>query len=101
MESFGRYQLLAKLATGGMAQVFLARPAGVGGLRELVVVKRILPHLGANDEFIHMFLREATLAARLSHPSIARVLDVGRVDESYFIAMEYVHGEDVRRIVKR
>lgn len=100
MESFGRYQLLSKLATGGMAQVFLARQTGPDGER-LVVLKRILPHLAENEEFVRMFLQEARVAARLHHPGIAQVFDLGKVSDSFFLAMEYVHGEDFRRIVRQ
>ncbi len=101
METYGRYQLLAKLATGGMAQVYLARQSGPEGFEKLVVLKRILPHLAENAEFVRMFLQEARLSAQLNHPHIAQIYDLGKVGDSYFIAMEYVHGEDVRRVVRQ
>jgi serine/threonine-protein kinase len=100
-ETYGRYQLLKKLATGGMAQIYLARQLGMEGFEKLVVVKRILPHLAENEEFIGMFLQEARIAARLSHPNVVQIYDLGAQDDSYFIAMEYIHGEDVRRVWKR
>lgn len=100
-ETYGRYQLVKKLATGGMAQIFLALQEGVEGFRKTVVLKRILPHLAENDDFITMFLDEARIAARLNHPNIAQIFDLGAHEDSYFIAMEYVHGEDVRRVWKQ
>ncbi len=101
VETYGRYQLLKKLATGGMAQIYLGRQVGLEGFEKLMVVKRILPHLAENDDFITMFLDEARIAARLNHPNIVQIFDLGAQDESFFIAMEYIHGEDVRRVWKR
>lgn len=101
MERYGRYELVAPLAVGGMAEVFLARPAGSRGASRLVVVKRILPHLAKNEEFVSMFLQEARVVARLNHPRIAQILDLGKVGDSYFIAMEYVPGGDFRHVVRQ
>ncbi len=101
VETYGTYQLLKRLATGGMAQIYLARQGGVHGDEKLLVVKRILPHLAENAEFIQMFLDEARIAARLNHPNIVQIFNLGAQDDSYFIAMEYIHGEDVRRVWKR
>src|SRR5688500_15266779 len=98
LETFGRYQLLKKLATGGMGQVFLARQKGPVGFEKLVVVKRILPHLSEEEEFIHMFFDEARIAAHLNHPNIAQIFDLGEVDGIHYIAMEYVHGDSVREL---
>src|SRR5688500_12007649 len=84
-----------------MASIFLARQTGVEGFEKLMVVKRILPHLSENEEFITMFLDEARIAARLNHPNIVQIFNLGAQDDSYFIAMEYIHGEDVRRVWKR
>jgi eukaryotic-like serine/threonine-protein kinase len=100
-EAYGKFQLLKKLATGGMAQIYLARHAGIEGFERLCVVKRILPHLAENRDFVQMFLDEAKIAARLNHPNIVQIYDLGALDESYFIAMEFIHGEDLRRIWKR
>ncbi len=100
LETYGRYQLLKKLAVGGMAQIYLARQVGPEGFEKLLVVKRILPHLAENDDFITMFLDEARIAARLNHPNIVQIFDLGAQDDSYFIAMEFIHGEDVRRVWK-
>ncbi len=100
LETYGRYQLLKKLATGGMAQIYLARQVGPEGFEKLLVVKRILPHLAENEEFITMFLDEARIAARLNHPNVVQIFDLGAQDDSFFIAMEFIHGEDVRRVWK-
>ena len=101
METYGPYQLIKRLATGGMAQIFLARQLGPERFEKLLVVKRILPHLAENDEFIRMFLDEARIAARLNHPNVVQIFNLGAQDDSYFIAMEFIHGEDVRRVWKR
>ncbi len=98
MEKIGRFELVKKIAAGGMAEIFLARRVGPEGFEKYVVIKRILPHLAENREFVDMFLQEARLAVRLNHPNIAQVFDLGESLGSYFIAMEYVHGEDLRRI---
>jgi len=82
---------------GGMAQIYLAREEGDP---QLLVIKRILPHLAENEEFVQMFLDEARIAARLDHPNIVQIFDLGSQDDSFFIAMEYIHGEDLRRIWK-
>jgi eukaryotic-like serine/threonine-protein kinase len=101
IENYGNYQLLKRLATGGMAQIYLARQQGMEGFEKLLVVKRILPHLAENEDFVRMFLDEARIAARLNHPNIVQIFNLGAEAESYFIAMEYIHGEDVRRVWKR
>ncbi|MBI3185921.1 MAG: protein kinase [Myxococcales bacterium] len=100
-QPFGKYQLLKKLATGGMAEVWYARQEGIGGFVKYLVVKRILPHLAEDPEFVRMFENEAKLAARLTHPSIAQVFEYGVIDGSYFIAMEFVHGEDLGRSMRK
>jgi serine/threonine-protein kinase len=96
---FGKYLLLRKLAEGGMAELFLARQAGMEGFEKLVVVKRILPQLMSEPEFVKMFLNEARLAARLNHPNIVQIFELGQIDKLYFIAMEFIHGEDLRSLV--
>lgn len=95
----GRYELIARIAAGGMAEVFLARETGLAGLQRSVVVKRILPHLAADPEFVELFLQEARIVARLSHPNIAQVLELARHGETYFIAMEYVPGGTLRELL--
>jgi eukaryotic-like serine/threonine-protein kinase len=98
---FGKYTLLRKLATGGMAELFLAIQRSVAGFEKLIVIKRILPAMNQDRAFIDMLLHEARVAATLSHPNIVQVFDVGHVDGAYFIAMEHVHGEDLRSIVRQ
>src|SRR5262245_44440057 len=83
-----------------MAEVFLARQSGMDGFEKPVVIKRILPHLTGERQFVDMFLNEAKVAARLSHPAIVQIFDFGRVDEQYYIAMEFIHGEDLRNLAK-
>jgi serine/threonine protein kinase len=96
----GKYEILKKLATGGMAEIFLARVQGLPGFQKMVVIKRILPQLSTKTDFVEMFLDEARIAATLQHPNVVQMYDVGVVDGNYFIAMEYLHGEDVRSIMK-
>ena len=98
--SFGKYQLIARLATGGMAEIFLARQMGIAGFEKLLVVKRILPHLAREKAFIQMFLDEARIAARLNHPNIVQIYDLGRVRDQYFIAMEYLEGESLASVMR-
>jgi serine/threonine protein kinase/predicted ATPase len=97
----GRYALVRLLAVGGMAEVWLARQRGLEGFEKLVVVKRILPHLAKDPEFVQMFLDEARTAADLRHTNIASVTDVGTEAGAYFIAMEYLHGQDLTHVVQR
>ena len=93
---FGKYFLLARVNTGGMAEVFRAKAFGVEGFERIVAVKRILPSIAADTDFITMFIDEAKLAVQLNHANIAQIFDLGRVSDSYFIALEYVHGKDLR-----
>ena len=99
--AYGPYRLLQRVAVGGMAEVFKAKRSGVEGFEKVVAVKRILPHLSDNKEFVDMFVDEAKMVAGLTHPSIVQIFDLGRIDKSYYIAMEYVHGRDLRTILKR
>ena len=99
--SFGKYELLARLATGGMAEIFLARRRGAEPGEPMLVIKRILPHLAEDGRFVAMFRDEARLAARIEHVNACRVLDVGTVGETYFMAMEYLHGVPLSRILLR
>ncbi|MBX5483667.1 MAG: serine/threonine protein kinase [Myxococcaceae bacterium] len=101
LETFGRYQLIRRLAVGGMGEVFLARQVGVGGFEKLLVVKRILPHLAQEEDFIEMLFDEARIAAALNHPNISQIFDLGDVDGVYYIAMEYVHGDSLRAVNMR
>jgi serine/threonine-protein kinase len=101
LETFGRYELLRKLATGGMGQVFLARQKGPVGFQKLLVVKRLLPHLSEDQEFIQMFLDEARIAGLLNHPNIAQIYDLGDVDGVLYIAMEYIQGDSISQVNAR
>ncbi|MFY2563769.1 serine/threonine protein kinase [Corallococcus terminator] len=100
-QSFGKYQLLKKLATGGMAEVWLARQSGIEGFHKNLVVKRILPHLAEDREFVEMFRNEALIAARFNHPNIAQVYEFGEANGTYYIAMEFIHGEDLGRVMRK
>ncbi|HUQ08336.1 MAG TPA: serine/threonine-protein kinase [Kofleriaceae bacterium] len=94
----GNYEIVGHLATGGMAELFLARAPDRTG--PYVVLKRILPEQARRSELVSMFLDEARLSSRLHHPNIARVLDVGRAGHSYFYTMEYVHGRNLREVLE-
>ncbi|HEY3355715.1 MAG TPA: protein kinase [Polyangia bacterium] len=94
----GRYEVVRLIATGGMAEIYLARARGIEGFEKLVVVKRILPQLAQNRAIVQMFLDEARLAATLRHSNIAQVFDIGAEGDEYFLAMEYLDGADVAQL---
>ncbi len=94
----GQYEIVRRLATGGMAEVYLAHRRGTAGFEKRVALKRILPGYAQDRAFVTMFLDEARLAATLRHANIASVFDVGAENHSYFFAMEFVHGQDVRAV---
>jgi serine/threonine protein kinase len=98
---YGPYRLLEKIATGGMAEVFKAKRSGVAGFEKILAVKRILPHLSYNKEFVEMFIAEAKLVAGLQHPNIVQIFDLGKIGGTYYIAMEYVDGTDLRTILRK
>ena len=100
-EAFGKYQLLEKIATGGMAEVWRARAQGMAGFEKILVIKKILPKLISDREFIELFIDEARIAVHLLHVNIVQVFDLGEVEGQYFMAMEYVHGLDLSRIISR
>ncbi len=95
------YEILAQLASGGMAEIFLARVTAVMGVERHVVLKRILPQFRDDQQMVAMFLDEARLQAQLRHPNIAALHDVGMIGDSYFYTMEYVHGETVQSLMHR
>jgi serine/threonine protein kinase len=97
---FGPYTLLSRLPSGGTAELFLALQRSPSGFEKLVVVKRVSPARDAEPSFAAMFAREARLAAMLSHPNVVQTFDAGDVDGQFFIAMEYVHGEDLGTVVE-
>jgi serine/threonine-protein kinase len=97
----GRFQIIGRLATGGMAEVYLALSGELPGFRTLIVVKRILPHLAQNRQFIGMFLDEARLAALLDHPNVVRIIEVGHDGEEYYLAMELVQGKPLSAVLRK
>jgi serine/threonine protein kinase len=99
MERAGPYLLIGRLATGGMAEVFLARRDGPAGFEKIVVVKRILPQFSEDPDFRRMFLDEARLAALINHPNVAQIFDLSKDGELLYLAMEYVAGFDVARVM--
>ncbi|MDC0709174.1 serine/threonine protein kinase [Stigmatella sp. ncwal1] len=101
MQQVGKYQLIRKLAMGGMAEVHLAKAAGPRGFEKTLVVKCILPHLAQEPSFVEMFLSEAMLAAQLTHTHIVQIFDFGEADGAYFLAMEYIDGPSLRTLIKR
>ena len=101
LEEYGNYFLLEKIAVGGMAELFKAQQRGVQGFQKIVAIKRILPHFSDNEDFVTMFIDEAKLAAQLTHPNIVQIFDLGKAGNSYYIAMEYVNGRDLRTLLKR
>ncbi|HLG20431.1 MAG TPA: protein kinase, partial [Bdellovibrionota bacterium] len=98
---YGKYFLLDRIAVGGMAEVFKAKTFGVRGFERLLVIKRILPHLSKDDEFVEMFIDEAKISVGLTHANICQVTDLGKIGDNYFIAMEYIDGKDLRAILKK
>jgi serine/threonine protein kinase/ABC-type branched-subunit amino acid transport system substrate-binding protein len=100
LRQFGKYVLVQKLAEGGMAEIFLAKQIGVEGFERNVVIKRMLSHLSSQPEFVDMFLDEARLAARLTHPNIIPIYDLGQAEGSFYICMEYLPGEDLAWILR-
>ena len=101
MSFIGKYEVIRELASGGMAKVFLARAAGPQGFEKRVVVKKILAHLTEDKEFVEMFLSEARTAAAFNHPNVVQVFELGEADGSYFIAMEFIDGPNLRALHRR
>ena len=98
--AFGRYTLLERLAVGGMAEVFRAKITSSHGFEKILVIKRILPHLAADPNFVAMFIDEAKLTAQLTHPKIVQVLDFGEVSGQYFTALEFIDGFDALGLLR-
>jgi serine/threonine protein kinase len=98
----GKYKIVRRLSAGGMAEVFLAKQVGIGGFEKPVALKRIQRKLlETRQQAIELFLNEAKIAGRLTHPNIVQVLDVGEVQGALYLAMEYVHGKDLRNVIKK
>jgi serine/threonine protein kinase len=98
---FGKYILLKEIEVGGMAAVYLAKAQGIGGFEKFLAIKKIYPQLSRSEDFVQMFISEARIAVELTHPNISHIYDLGEVDGDYFIAMEYIHGKDCYRLIKR
>jgi serine/threonine protein kinase len=96
-----RYELLGEIASGGMATVYLARLTGMGGFQRFVAMKRLHPHLASEKEFVEMFLDEARIAARIHHPNVVPILEVGASSVGYYLVMEYIEGDTLARILAR
>lgn len=96
----GRFELIRKIATGGMAELFLARFTGPGGFEKRCALKRILPQFAEDEEFTRMFLNEAKVAAMFDHPNLAQIFELGTDDATgqHFIAMELINGMDLRQL---
>lgn len=101
LQRFGKYQIVERIAAGGMAEIFKARLDGIGGFHRTFAIKRILPHLTTNPEFVDMLVDEAKIAGLLSHANIVQILDLGSIDQQYYIAMEYVNGRDLGQLLGR
>lgn len=97
----GKYLLLEKLATGGMAEVYRAKASGAGGFEKQLAIKRILPNYSANEEFRRMFEYEAQLSSRLTHANIVQVYDFVKSGDTYLLAMEYVDGKNLRQLINK
>ncbi|MBL9112836.1 MAG: protein kinase, partial [Myxococcales bacterium] len=92
---------MAELASGGMATVYLARLSSVAGFQRLYAIKRLHPHLQREPEFVDMFLDEARLAARIHHPNVVSILEVGESKRGYYLVMEYIEGDTLARLLAR
>ncbi|MBE9544049.1 MAG: protein kinase [Proteobacteria bacterium] len=99
-KQFGKYQLLDKIAVGGMAELFRAKLTGAQGFEKLIAIKKILPNLSGEESLLSAFIDEAKLAALLHHENIIQIYDFGSMDDQYFIAMEYLFGKDLRTITR-
>ncbi|MGA2192735.1 MAG: protein kinase, partial [Nitrospirota bacterium] len=100
-QRFGNYLLLKKIAAGGMAELYKAVKNGEQGFQKQLAIKKILPHLASDQDFIGMFVDEAKLAALLDHQNIVQIYDLGRIEDSYCIVMEYVRGKDLKAGIAR
>lgn len=100
MEQFGKYQLIRRVGAGGMAEVYLARTTVAQGLNKQLVIKKIHPAYARSKQFMTMFIDEAKIALSLNHPNIVQVFDFGQVGETFFLAMEYIEGMDVLRVMQ-
>ena len=100
-EIYGKYLFIERISVGGMAEVFKAITVGLSGFKKVLAIKRVLPHIAEDEDFVRMFVDEANIAGQLHHANIAQIYDLGRVADTTFIAMEYVQGRDLRAIFDR
>src|SRR5690242_8569383 len=98
---FGKYLLLERINVGGMAEVFIAKAFGVEGFERILAIKKILPTMAEDQEFITMFIDEARISVQLNHANIVHIHELGKFEETYFIAMEYVAARDRRTMLER
>ena len=98
---FGPYRLVHQIATGGMAEVYLAKTRGVAGFEKFVALKMIHPNFSADEHFIQMLVDEAKISVQLQHVNIAQTFDLGRVGETFYLTMEYVDGCDLYKILRK
>jgi serine/threonine-protein kinase len=101
IRQLGRYELVRRIAVGGMGEIYLATMRGAAGFEKRVIIKTILPHLAEEEEFVEKFLDEGRIVVQLTHGNIVPVFDMGEENGEYFIAMEYLPGRDLREIMKR
>ncbi|MEC8023060.1 MAG: serine/threonine-protein kinase, partial [Myxococcota bacterium] len=101
MRRFGKYLLERQLAIGGMAEIFLAHQHGPAGFAKQLVIKRIRPHHANDQQFIRMFLAEARTSAKLNHPNLVQIYELGECEGAYYIAMEYIRGESLAKLIRR
>ncbi|MEE2785761.1 MAG: serine/threonine-protein kinase [Myxococcota bacterium] len=100
-EQFGRYVLLERVAVGGMAEIFRAKAPGLGGFEKILAIKRLHPRYSQDEDFIDMLIDEARITVELSHTNIGQIFDLGQVEDHYFIAMEFIDGRDVYRLMRK
>src|SRR5687768_12044813 len=98
---FGKYLLLDRISVGGMAEVYRAKAFGVEGFERIIAIKRILPTMAEDEEFIEMFVDEAKIVGQLSHANIVPIYELGKIGDSHFIAMEFVWGKDLLQMMNR
>src|SRR4051812_28989995 len=99
--TLGGYKLVSQLAVGGMAEIYVAKTAGVGGFEKLLALKLIHPNYSEDPDFVHMLVDEAKLAVQLQHANIVQTFDLGKIDDQYYIAMELIDGADLYKLLRR
>ncbi len=100
-EAFGKYYLIDRIATGGMAEIFKAKSFSTAGFEKVQVIKRILSHLSDNEEFVTMFIDEAKISVSLQHSNLVQIYDFGKIRDNYFIAMEWIDGKDIKQALRK